>query len=230
MAKTKYQIGVDGPLTSDWSNGNTMLSSSNTEASWSSMQTFGTFTIEGRKLQFDGNDLVGGTIDKVTFRDAEGLVMATVFGEYSAEKFEEKFGTADFDEFLFAKKDKIVGSGSDDSLCGLKGADTLQGRAGDDWLDGGLGNDRLTGGGGSDSFVFKFDLVANVGDHKPEHDVITDFDAKGGGAEQDYLACWEPTSIKQSGNDTILKFEDGSTLTLLDVKRSDISESDFHLI
>ena len=83
----------------------------------------------------------------------------------------------------------------------------------------------MTGGAGSDTFIFegKFSFGGADG-----HDVITDFDANGGGANQDYLnVIGEVTDIYRDGKNTVIEVDHDLTLTLLNVKRSDISEADF---
>lgn len=118
---------------------------------------------------------------------------------------------------------KIIGNASANRLEGLGGKDVLEGNKGADTLEGGAGKDRLTGGKGSDEFQLQ------LGDGK---DVITDFDATGGGGKQDYLLIAEGmTYAKRSahgGRDTILDFGDDQTITLLNVKRADFSGADIH--
>jgi hypothetical protein len=82
----------------------------------------------------------------------------------------------------------------------------------------------MTGGSGSDHFFFTHDGKGGT-------DVITDFDAKGGGDNQDYIATSfeEVLSIKQVGDDLVLDYGDGDTLTLLDIDKSDFGKSDFHI-
>lgn len=118
--------------------------------------------------------------------------------------------------------DKLLGAGGSDRLLGNDGQDRLDGGKGLDSLDGGAGNDRMTGGSQSDEFVFS----AGYG-----KDIITDFDAVGGGGKQDYISVgMEPIDIIKSGHDVILDFGGGDTLTLLDVRKADIDSSDFHIL
>ncbi len=65
------------------------------------------------------------------------------------------------------KKEKIIGSASDDSISGLAGADTLNGGAGNDFIDGGVDNDSLNGENGDDTLIGgagKDTLVGGSGD------------------------------------------------------------------
>lgn len=119
-------------------------------------------------------------------------------------------------DFFDTTKGRVTGT-----IDGGEGKDTLKGGKYSDHLIGGADNDKLTGGAGSDTFEF----AAGAG-----KDVITDFDAVGGGKKQDYLAL--PVGLDYSeksahhGRDTVLEFDDGSTITLLHVKASDFSKAD----
>jgi hypothetical protein len=130
-------------------------------------------------------------------------------------------GSAFDDRLLFGAdgSDRIWGNNGADTVLGGTGNDILDGGKGIDHLDGGTGRDRMTGGAQADVFIFS----AGYG-----KDVITDFDAVGGGYRQDYLTLSEaPTTIVKSGHDVILDFGGGDTLTLLDVRRQDLDSHDF---
>ena len=105
-----------------------------------------------------------------------------------------------------------------------KGDDLIKSYAGNDSVNGEGGNDVMVGGAGSDHFFF------NLGG-KGGTDIVKDFDAKGGGENQDYIATdfEEVLSIEQVGDDLVLDYGDGNTLTLLDVDKSDFSQADFHV-
>ena len=117
--------------------------------------------------------------------------------------------------------DTLNGGDGHDDLYGGAGSDKLSGGGGRDYLFGGTGNDRLTGGKGSDLFHFSYGAGK---------DVITDFDAIGGGLKQDRLVlhAGEDFTIRKAnhGRDTVLDFSDGHTLTLLDVQKKDFSRVD----
>jgi hypothetical protein len=89
------------------------------------------------------------------------------------------------------------------------------------------GNDRITGGGGSDVFLFQSGTGTTFNDGR---DIITDFDANGGGSDQDYLFWDDVVDIRKSGKNTVVEYGDGDTVTLLDVKRSQIDVDDFHYV
>jgi len=225
LANVTYHIEIDDPLDFYYSNATEVTNSSETEATYVDNNNFNSITLYGTKLKFEQGDLVSGTVTKVVFKDAEGLAMATVKGEYTNfDKIDDAIGTPLFDELLFSGNDKFAGSVAGDTLLGHKGNDRLAGRGGEDEIWGGRGDDRMTGGGGSDTFYFFVKSLDYKGDG---HDVITDFDAIGIDGEQDYLGCPKPLSIKKSGHDAVLTFEGGNTLTLLDVKPSQITDADF---
>jgi Ca2+-binding RTX toxin-like protein len=118
--------------------------------------------------------------------------------------------------------DTISGGAGDDDLIGQGNGDTIKGGDGSDLISGGKGNDTLTGGGGSDLFTFA------TGDG---NDVIKDFDAKGGGQDQDYVGVGsdviEWLQIFQYGQDTVISFSDDQTVVLIDVKASTVGAEDF---
>ena len=111
-------------------------------------------------------------------------------------------------------------------LYGLAGADTLDGRGGDDTLEGGSGDDTMTGGLGDDSFVFA-DGHGN--------DTITDFVAGAAGGDvidlRRLTAAASFTDVMaaaaQIGDDTVIDFGDGNSITLLGVGSTQLEEQDF---
>ena len=119
-------------------------------------------------------------------------------------------------------QDTVYGSAQADVLFGGGNEDILRGRGGGDELDGGKGDDRLVGGGGSDLFIF-----TSGGD-----DTIADFDSTGGGNGQDYIGVESMNGFKvrDDGDDVLIRFDNGDTLTLLDVKHTTITDADFQLV
>jgi len=92
------------------------------------------------------------------------------------------------------------------------------GYKGNDVLSGNEGNDTFTGGKGSDLFVWG----PGFG-----RDVVTDFDAVGGGVAQDYFFdAAGPYEIRKRGHDTIIDCGNGDMLILLNVKFSDVTAAD----
>ena len=118
---------------------------------------------------------------------------------------------------------RIVGTRGDDVLDGNRRDNILLGKAGDDILVGGRGDDVATGGRGADTFVF------NKGH---DHDLITDFqdgidliDLNGFGLSGGFRSLRQ--LFEQSGDDVVIDFGDGDTLTIADISISDLSRDDF---
>ena len=100
---------------------------------------------------------------------------------------------------------------------GKASADTITGDAFSDRIEGGGGADTLTGGAGIDTFVFA------KGSGK---DVITDF---GSGGERDvvdisaYTAAGYKPLVKDVGNDVVISFSTGDSITLIGVHAADLA-------
>jgi hypothetical protein len=183
------------------------------------------FTIAGTGLTYDvGGNLTGGTITAIDFNSADDVPFA-VFDDahYNAAKLWHTFQTSGLSRMLtqaLSGKDAIEGTLLDDDLSGAKGNDTISAGNGDDLVHGGLGNDRLTGGKGNDVFYF------NKGEGR---DVITDFDADG--KRHDMIAADDTNlTIERHGDDTLVRFDDGSSITLMHVKASHVTFADDFLL
>jgi Ca2+-binding RTX toxin-like protein len=101
----------------------------------------------------------------------------------------------------------------------------LIGNNGDNLLGGGAGDDRITGHGGADTFVFK------SGDND---DTVTDFQASGKHHDIAALAFAGidsfadlKTHMSQHGNDVVLTFDNGDSLTLQHLDMHDLTAADF---
>ena len=149
------------------------------------------------------------------------ILMIDGYGEVAVEiAIESVDATGDSGDDTLSGDDGVNG------LYGLAGADTLDGRGGDDTLEGGSGDDTMTGGLGNDSFVFA-DGHGN--------DTITDFLA--GAAGGDIIDLRRLTAgssftdvmaaAAQVGDDTVIDFGDGSSITLLGVDSAQLEEQDF---
>jgi Ca2+-binding RTX toxin-like protein len=195
--------------------------------------------IDGSGFAWEGDAMIEGTISGITFTDKEGTITYMTFKQLSltVDEFNDAYladgilgvqnlimtaddtvtGSAIADEIQAGDGKDIVnaGAGADIVNGGIK-ADKLNGEGGNDEITGDAGNDRLWGGPGSDLFRF------SDGDGK---DIVVDFDAKGGGKKQDYIKLFEGEefTIKKSGDDLVLDFGGGDTVTLLDVKKSDFT-------
>lgn len=179
--------------------------------------------LKGSGLVIDGDEVLAGSVKKVTFYNDDGDVLIRITdGNYKADRLDAALQADGFTGLmkkLFAGDDHIVGSKLADDLWGGAGDNTISGGRGRDYISGGLGDDRLSGGAGSDVFLFGKGNGA---------DVVTDFDASGGAGKQDFIApLSDDYEIHGSDANTIIDFGDGDTLTLLGVKRWQITQADF---
>ena len=183
--------------------------------------------LEGKNFSYNGDVLVGGTITDATFKGSEGGDFATITNaNYDAESLAGilvNSGVQDMLRSAFKADDQLIGSAARDVLWGAAGDDTLRGRGAGDTLKGGKGDDLLNGGKGSDIFIF---------DNGDGSDRVLDFDAIGGGKDQDYIGveAKDDFTIRRSGSDTVIDFGNDDIITLVGVHRSDVSHADFHLI
>jgi hypothetical protein len=137
--------------------------------------------------------------------------------------------------------DNLKGSSFGDEMYGLAGNDKLIGNAGDDNMFGGGGKDKMIGGDGYDTFYSgKGDDVMTGGTNidffhfnkGDDRDKITDFNADNAdmaGHDLIYIQIEfeDIKSIKKSGDDTIINFGHGDTLTLFGVAKADVDANDF---
>ncbi|WP_286829546.1 M10 family metallopeptidase C-terminal domain-containing protein, partial [Kordiimonas sp. UBA4487] len=116
--------------------------------------------------------------------------------------------------------EKIVGSGSDDTLTGSSRDDTIVGSGGDDIIEGAGGNDLLTGSSGSDRFVFRGTSWGN--------DTIEDFTS---GVDvidmSSTLSTSSDVTFTKVGNGTLLEDGNGNSLLIRGIVPDDISLDDF---
>ena len=124
----------------------------------------------------------------------------------------------------------LSGTNASDYLAGSNDNDLIEGHGGSDWIDGGFGDDQMTGGKGADTFV----LSPNRG-----HDVITDFSPDEG--DTVILAAPNFSSFsqmleshaEQDGDDVVIYINvdrEAHSLTLLDVRLSDLDASQFWFV
>jgi len=113
--------------------------------------------------------------------------------------------------------DKLLGRSGNDHLGGSNGFDQLRGHAGDDQLhggknndtlNGGPGNDILTGGRGKDTFIWS-----------QGRDKINDFQTKPNNSDQLVINPNVDITMKQRGDNLILKDEEDNMTTLLGVDK-----------
>ncbi len=121
-----------------------------------------------------------------------------------------------------AGNDVLYGSSGNDDLYGSSGDDILYGGAGNDVLYGGAGNDILWGGIGNDTFVFDLGFGNNtIYRFETSNDII---ELNGLGVSsfaqlQGYF--------KQNGDDLVIDFGDGNSITLQNVSRDDLTADVF---
>ncbi|RDJ27004.1 calcium-binding protein [Bosea caraganae] len=108
-----------------------------------------------------------------------------------------------------------------ENLVGSAHDDVLMGDAKANRLDGGAGSDEIWGGAGADSFVFAGAWGSDVVHDFTDEDVI-DLDA-GAYAQLDAVLA----NAVQSGNNLLLDFGNGSTITIVNASRDTITTDDF---
>jgi len=184
------------------------INGAETKAVWSDESTGVSITITGEDLaakQGHPDLLAQGKIDSVTVNDGDGDLIL------SASKLHLKVS----DLTTAYKSDGVEGI----LLFVTQGDDRVIGSNNSEVIFGGSGNDVLTGKEGSDLFIFQAEQISNADKVRAQYDVITDFDAKGGDADQLSITLDYDVSARDK-TDTLLTFDDGSTLLLLDVKTS----------
>lgn len=185
--------------------------------------SFQKVVFEGKNFDYDMGRLSGGTIQKVTFTDADGAPLQVLSGFRIDPGQLAGIDMSELTQSLAVRLVvgglKYLGTNQEDSFTGSIGKDILNGRGSDDELQGGGGRDVLIGGGGNDTFIF----AAGMG-----RDTIKDFDADGAGAAPDFIqAAFASADISQSGKNTIVDFGDGDMFILLKVNAADITSADF---
>lgn len=179
---------------------------------------------EGNGLDYEGDALSAGTLRKFSIVDASGEKFVSVEGFSFDGRFLKGATVMDqasaFAELIVEEDLRFIGANSSDTMSGYNGNDLMLGRRGDDMINGWFGKDMLVGGAGNDVFVF----AKGYG-----NDTIRDFDADGGDGFQDQIDAefGEIRMVTQSGKNTVINFGDGDVLTLLNIKPSQIDESDF---
>lgn len=161
---------------------------------------------DGVRLNVEGGEMVAGRVSAFRFVDDGGERLINVGnGNWSAAELSGGlFGGSGIRGLLieaYAGNDRFFGSRNGDILYGAGGQDTLRGGKGEDW------------------FLFG---------HGDGRDVVLDFDANGGEGKQDFIRQFSNDfEIRRDGENTVIDFGGGDTLTLLDVRRSQISSADF---
>jgi hypothetical protein len=178
--------------------------------------------VHGTDLHYKNGFLVSGTITDVEFKSGQynNLMTAADMHFTITDKLDLSAVNAyQIYQMTLLGNDTVTGSKEGDVLYGGAGRNKITGFNGDDVLLGGE-YDKMTGNLGSDTFVFF------TGSKKL---VVTDFDAVGGGTDQDYF-YYEDTltpRIYQDHHDTVIDFGHHQIIRLLGVHRGDVSMYDF---
>jgi len=115
--------------------------------------------------------------------------------------------------------DTVRGGGGNDVVMGGFGNDYVKGGEGNDIVNGGQGNDTLAGGRDADIFVYDGTWGAASG-----NDVVLDYTD---GEDKIQLMNTSVASMTQVGDDTVLTFTTGGSLTLKHVLASSLGADDF---
>ncbi|MEA2876325.1 MAG: hypothetical protein QOF14_1521 [Hyphomicrobiales bacterium] len=173
-------------------------------------------------LRFDGTNWVATDRTSQIGPSAGSLNFPASFGEDARGNLY----VVDHSGEVFRLTPTVVSSDAGDTLEGGAGNDRLFGGAGNDRLDGGTGADFLNGGAGDDRFIYR------AGDGA---DTIFGF-AAGPGSEDRIRLVMVPNvntfadvlaRATQVGNDTLIDFGGGNSITLRNVQRSSLSADDF---
>jgi Ca2+-binding RTX toxin-like protein len=230
MAKANVFPAIgDWNTIDEWFEANVTLSDfSKTSATWSNPDNFYFFEMEGTKLKFENGVLVSGKVESITFHEAEGLKMTRIAGDFDAAELGAAVEYGGVDALVMkamSGDDKVIGGAEHDFLEGHNGNDRMKGGLGDDSIWGGRGNDVLTGGKGTDWFHFDWSFKEGF---KNGDDIVTDFDASSGPGMEDAVSGLDIKKIRQVGDDTVVEYKSGGSMTLLDVDKHDLGEGNFH--
>lgn len=225
MARATYKVfpGIYEPGKMALSDG-ALTSGTSGKAVFTDFDSGDKIIIEGKGLKYDDGLLQDGTVSKISVVDANGekyqifedfkFNVQLLSGDNLIDQLNDLSGS------IVSGNIKVIGGNGADRLVSRMGNDIVFGRGGDDVLSGEGGRDILIGGSGNDEFVF---------DDNFGKDTIRDFDANGGDGFQDHIyAEFDAVeAITRFGRNTVIDFGDGDTLTLLNIRPSEIDQSDF---
>lgn len=118
--------------------------------------------------------------------------------------------------------DTVFAGGGNDQVQGGAGNDYIQGDSGQNTIEGGTGNDTVAGGSGADTFVVRDgDGSDTIQLFSTANDIVA-FDMAEIATYQDVL-----DRMSASGNNTVINFDNGNTLTFVDIQPVRLSASNF---
>jgi len=181
----------------------------------------------GVQVRLDRDRGTGGDAAGDRYKSIERVEGSEFDDRLIGSKRPNQMSGGDGDDVLAGKNrsDHLDGGAGNDRLVGGDGGDLLDGGAGDDVLLGGKGNDRLIGGAGDDymvggkgldTFVFAPDFGNDrIAGFNARYDRL-EFDPAVFGAVPVSADAFVTDHVRQVGGDTVLDFDDGNSLTLLD--------------
>jgi Ca2+-binding RTX toxin-like protein len=211
MAKFKYFYNYEAGFSQFQDMSLVNINGAKTEAIWTN-EGGAVISFEGKGFKGNLTDdvLTAGQVTSITVMHPEVGKLVTI---------------SDLDIKATKIMDKLEDGGEAMLFFLSKGDDRVIGHGGEDLMFGGAGDDVLTGKGGSDMFYFRrYDEGGSeTAKASRERDVITDFHTTGENADTLYVDPAELTDYKKANNgkDTLITFDDRSTLLLEGVKRSE---------
>lgn len=216
---------ADGGVTVDLSGGKGRGSDAEGDLLFDIEELSGSGFADRLKGNGQANGLIGGAGDDLLVGRGGGDIL---FGETGADTLAAGRGNDRADGG--AGHDTVDGGGGKDTLFGQAGADQINGGAGRDKLDGGGGSDVLIGskgadilrgGDGADRFVFQADDgVDTIEDFEIGVDVI---DFSGHADATDFASL----DLGQTIAGAVITFSVTTTITLLGIRATDLSDEDF---
>ncbi len=163
----------------------------------------------------------GGGLDTMKGGNGDDTYIIAARGDVIVETFSGGTDTiwASVSYQLPAHVEKLVLTGDADiDAGGDMGNDILIGNSGDNQIFGALGDDQLWGGAGADTFYYEADSG---------HDTIEDFSSAEGDRIELVFTGNTATTFSQVGNDTLVRFTNGSTILVLNAAADDVSAHTF---
>ena len=199
-----------------------------------------------------GSDVIYGNAGNDTIQ-LSGSGSKTVYGGQDVDRLDGSGATGNLTLDGNGGNDRLTGGSGADVLMGGDGDDVLNGGAGADVLYGNVGNDQLYGGAGSDQiFGGQQDdyldgddgndaLFGNLGDDTfnfasgDDDDQIIGFAAGAGTEDVIRLQGTSLTTFNQvlgatvqQGNDAVINFANGDSLTLVGINKNSLHQDDFN--